>query len=331
MKKNWKVGYRGKDGSPVEEVFVAESRDEVFAMARRRGISVTRIEEGKGEGSPHRWRVLVRPVVWAGIGVVVIAGMFLSMTSIPKDAGDAAIPRANGRIHRVAEAIPSSPSESAPAVESRGRSLSDIVSRPETGGTVIETNGLNKMQMQRWKIAHMPPAGITNTTSQTEKRPYYQIFDHASENDIAGLLTMVPGETLVGTPSYERWFVRDFLKSLETPIVITEDDTPEQAALKREVQDVKDFLKVRHDAGEDIAAIMATTHEEYQRLSEYKDMIWELLREAGRNPNATDRDIEDFVSAANAQLEARGIAPIELGPVTRHMLRLGKKRLGNRK
>ena len=85
---------------------------------------------------------------------------------------------------------------------------------------------------------------------------------------------------------------------------------------------VKIDLKARYDAGEDIAAIMQETHEEYQRLAEYKDTIWELLREQRRNPTATERDIEDFITAANVQLEQKGIAPIKLGPVTRHMLRL---------
>ena len=324
--KSWKVIYRGKDGKPAEERFSAGSREEVFAVIKERGITAIRIEECKGDNSSRQTRSLVRPVAWAIIGLVVAVGAFLAVKFFFKDAEIVSVDN-NNKTKRIAEVAPSLTSRYSPTEENLPKPPPKYKTKEER--YFAETNGLNKMQIQRWKIAHMPPAGITNNTSQTEEKPYYQIFDHTSENDIAGFLTMEPGETLVGTPSYERWFVKDFLKSLETPIIVTKDDTPEQAALKREMIEVKIDLKARHDAGEDIAAIMTATHEEYQRLAEYKDTIWELLREARREPNATEQDIEDFITAANVQLEAKGIAPIELGPVTRHMLRLRRINKGD--
>ena len=323
--KNWKIIYRAKDGKPVEERISAESRDAVFKSLNERGISAIRIEECASNKRSCKSRNYARPVIWAllGIGVVIVAILFAKF--FLKDTTVRPIQESD-RAKRIAEVSPSLAYNSPKATESHEKALPKYKTKEER--YFAETNGLNKMQIQRWKIDHMPPAGITNNTSQTEERPYYQIFDHSSENDIAGFLTMEPGETLVGTPSYERWFVKDFLKSLETPIIVTKDDTPEQAALKREMIEVKIDLKARHDAGEDIAAIMTATHDEYQRLAEYKDTIWELLREARRNPDATDQDIEDFITAANVQLESKGIAPIELGPVTRHMLRLRRINTG---
>lgn len=323
--KNWKVIYRAKDGKPVEERISAESRDAVFKSLNERGISAIRIEECASNTRSCKSRNYARLVIWAllGIGVVIVAFLFAKF--FLKDTTVRPIQESD-RAKRIAEVSPSFAYNSPKATEPHEKALPKYKTKEER--YFAETNGLNKMQIQRWKIDHMPPAGITNNTSQTEERPYYQIFDHSSENDIAGFLTMESGETLVGTPSYERWFVKDFLKSLETPIIVTKDDTPEQAALKREMIEVKIDLKARHDAGEDIAAIMTATHDEYQRLAEYKDTIWELLREARRNPDATDQDIEDFITAANVQLESKGIAPIELGPVTRHMLRLRRINTG---
>lgn len=190
-----------------------------------------------------------------------------------------------------------------------------------------ETNGLTRMQIQRWWIDRMPPAGYTNRATQTEPRPAYRIFSHESENEIAALLTMRPGETLVGSPSYDRWFVRDFRKALSEPVEAAEDDTPEQAALRREVAAVREELKRRMDAGEDVARIMSETREEFQRLADYRETVWGLVRETRRNPDMTDADLEAFISAANAKLAERGIAPIELGPVTRHMLRLNGRKM----
>ena len=324
--KNWKVIYRAKDGKTVEERISAESRDAVFKSLNERGISAIRIEECASNTRSCKSRNYARLVIWAllGIGVVIVA--FLLAKFFLKDTTVRPIQESD-RAKRIAEVSPSLAYNSPKETEPHEKALPKYKTKEER--YFAETNGLNKMQIQRWKIDHMPPAGITNNTSQTEERPYYQIFDHSSENDIAGFLTMEPGETLVGTPSYERWFVKDFLKSLETPIIVTKDDTPEQAALKREMIEVKIDLKARHDAGEDIAAIMTATHEEYQRLAEYKDTIWELLREARREPNATEQDIEDFITAANVQLESKGIAPIELGPVTRHMLRLRRINKGD--
>ncbi len=317
--KNWKVTYRGKDGKPVEERISAESREAVFKSLTERGIGAIRVEECKAGKTTCKERSQVRPIAWALVGIAVVALAFLFIKLALKDSAVRPVQETK-KAKRIAKVAPSIPEKPPAASEPQKKAPPRFKTKEEQ--YFAETNGLNKMQIQRWKIDHMPPAGITNNTSQTEERPYYQIFDHPSENDIAGFLTMEPGETLVGTPSYERWFVKDFLKSLETPIIVTKDDTPEQAALKREMVKVKIDLKARYDAGEDIAAIMQETHEEYQRLAEYKDTIWELLREQRRNPSATERDIEDFITAANVQLEQKGIAPIKLGPVTRHMLRL---------
>ena len=326
--KNWKVIYRAKDGKPVEERLSAESREEVFKSLNERGIRPIRIEECKAGSPKCKGSFHVRPIVWALGGIGAAVGAFLFVKFILKDTSIRPTSESKKTKH-IADVAPTPPAKPPRVTEPQKKAPPKYKTKEER--YFAETNGLNKMQIQRWKIDHMPPAGITNNTSQTEERPFYQIFDHSSENDIAGFLTMEPGETLVGTPSYERWFVKDFLKSLETPIVVTDDDTPEQAALKREMIKVKIDLKARHDAGEDIAAIMTATHEEYQRLAEYKDTIWDLLREARRDSNSTDQDIEDFISAANVQLEAKGIAPIELGPVTRHMLRLRRTNRGDHK
>ena len=183
------------------------------------------------------------------------------------------------------------------------------------------TNGLTHRQLMKWKIHHRPPAVITNNTSETELKPAYAIFNTYVDNDLASLLTFEAGSTIVGDPGYERWFTKAFLKSLETPIIVDENDTPEQAQLKKDVIALKIELKSRYDAGEDIVEIMRNTHEEFQNLAIAKEEIERSARELIKSGNnLTEKDIDDIISAANIMLDQNGIAPIKLGPIARRRL-----------
>lgn len=182
------------------------------------------------------------------------------------------------------------------------------------------TNGLSVAQIRKWKAQHRPPPGYTNDTSRIEAPPEYAIFEHLSENEIACLLTIEPGVTLVGEPSYGKHFVDDFMKSCETPIIVTEDDTPEQAELKRLMNETKIDLRQRIANGEDLGQILRDTRQEYIRLAQYKQTLQHELSELSKDKNLTMEDIDDFVEAANKLLEAQGIAPIKMSPITRRML-----------
>lgn len=184
----------------------------------------------------------------------------------------------------------------------------------------VMPDNLSPAQQRKWRHAHRPPPGYTNDTSRTEAPPKYAIFEHPCENTIAGYLTMTPGETLVGTPRYGKKFTQQFLESLKTPIIVTKDDTPEQAELKNLMIATKIDLKARHDAGEDIGKILEDTHEEYQRLASLKSEIQREFNEFRKSPEATVEDVEDFLSAANRILEQKGVAPLTMSPIAKRML-----------
>lgn len=179
---------------------------------------------------------------------------------------------------------------------------------------------LTPMQQRKWKHAHRPPPGYTNDTSRTEAPPSYAIFEHHSENTIAGYLTIVPGETLVGTPHYGEKFKKDFMESMEHPIIITAEDTPEQAELKQAMIDTKIELADRIRAGEDLGDILLETHEEYQRLASLKSEFQQEFNRFKNDPYTTMQDVEDFLAVANKVLEEKGVAPLTLSPISRHML-----------
>ena len=163
---------------------------------------------------------------------------------------------------------------------------------------------------------------MTNSATASIKGKY-EIFDHACENEIAGFLSMEPGQGLVGTPRYNGRFKRDFLESLKHPIVVTPDDSPEDAALKRNVIKAKIELKEALDRGEDIEQIMLDTRKEMQDLARYKQELKQQMHEMVKGDGEmTTEEMEDLVDAANKMLDAKGIAPMTFGPLTRRKIML---------
>ena len=186
------------------------------------------------------------------------------------------------------------------------------------------TNGFTEMQMRKWRKEHMPPPGYTNNAVLTRPKPAYAIFNHSCENLIAAYLTLKPGDGMIGTPILGERFRQQFLKSLEEPIIVTADDSPEVAQLKRDMIATKIDLKARMDEGEDICKIISDTHKEVQDLARYKAMLQKEIHEASKNPEMTMQDVDDLVEAANQMLDSKGIAPITLGPVSRRLIQRRK-------
>lgn len=312
---HWSVTYRAKDGRQAVEVFEADSREALFKVLADKGITAIRIEQGTNK-RPQKRASKSSPKATKGIiaGVVVVAlaicaWYFLANNTRSGEQGTGDKPKKESKIVEVKPSISTRPVEP----------------KPEPPKEVPywereSPEGLTFRQKMKWNIHHRPPAAYTNNTSQTEPRPAYAIFDTRSDNSIAALLTVPPGTAAVGDPEYELWFTRDFLKSLETPIIVTKDDTPEEAQLKRDMIATKIDLKARYDAGEDIALIMKNTREELQRLSLYKTEIESAFREMASKPGLTEQDIDDFIESANIILDSKGIAPMTFGPLAKRRL-----------
>ncbi len=106
-------------------------------------------------------------------------------------------------------------------------------------------------------------------------------------------------------------FTESFLKSLETPIVVQEDDSPEVAAQKREMIETKIFLKEKLDAGEDIVKFL---NEEYERQSKIRGLYRNLeseLKNLQRTASSVE-EMEDYIKAANVMLENAGGSKIQI-------------------
>ena len=199
----------------------------------------------------------------------------------------------------------------------------DPNARPTKVGEIVN----NYIKLPSGKL-HYIRGEVTNNVAETS-RDWFDVFDYKCETDIACLLTMEPGETLVGTPVYRGRFVKEFLKSLETPIVADKDDPQEIKDLKKAVTEAKIELKAAYDRGEDIEQIMLDTRNQLQDLAAYKHTLETELKDTIRNNATSGADIDEFIAAANRILEEKGIAPLQLNPLARKRLERMIQQKGN--
>lgn len=207
-------------------------------------------------------------------------------------------------------AAPTNRVEVAPAI--------DPDARPTRPG--VRVNGY--VMLPNGKL-HKIRGPVTNTTGLV-KSPY-AIFKHPSENILAEILTLQPGESMVGTPNYNGRFERNFLKAVNERIVINEEDEPDVKELKRALNEAKEELRQAHERGEDIEEMVMKAREEAQELARYKqELRKEVLKYASREATSVE-EAGDYLAAANKMLETRGIAPMDDTPLTRIKLKMREK------
>ena len=155
---------------------------------------------------------------------------------------------------------------------------------------------------------------VTNVRSRAMMSVEELTFKNQSEIQLAEMLTIQPGDTLLGDYTFGEDFVKGFLESLKEPIVINPDeDTPYQQELKKVVIETKKDLKARYDAGEDLAEIMNETRKQYKELALYREDIEQMVEKVrAERCDLTEQDEKDLVNAANAMLEDRGCKPLRM-------------------
>lgn len=250
----------------------------------------------------------------AAVAVVVVAGLYFafSSSSTGNEGKPAPVQEKAKPETEVARPAP------APAAQPKAEEVAvDPNARPTKVGEVV--NGYVMLPSGR---IHKPTGVVTNRVADYG-RSKYSIFESRSDNEIAGILMMKPGDAVVGLKRYDRWFTKQFLKSIETPIDVSPDDEPWQADLKRNVIQARAELKEAYDRGEDIAAIMSESRQQLQDLSKYKQAIKQLYAQ-NRKECETDAEVGELQRAVNIMLEEKGCAPIDFTPLTKLNLKKDK-------
>ena len=153
-----------------------------------------------------------------------------------------------------------------------------------------------------------------------------KVFSNTADRKIAALLTLEPGEMLVGDPTslFGRGFRRKFIESLKQPELVLETDSDEVRTLKRAVIDVKADLKARMDAGEDVCEVMQRAYREAQEIGLYRENLRGEVSRIARDRALSEEDVKDFVAAANKLLSGRGAKPLTMPRTAARRLQLMK-------
>lgn len=175
----------------------------------------------------------------------------------------------------------------------------------ENGDRWIVRNG------RRRKVIRGGPVG-------TRRRLWF----NGAENAISALVTVKPGDTIVGF-EIGPGFKEEFANSLLNKIEITPEDTPEEAEEKRLVREAKNELVKAIRNGEDVERIMREEYRNVMKMYNYRQNLLNGLKDL-REKGASVRDLDDYVKAANRLMEQHGMAdsPVRLHPKERLMLAL---------
>lgn len=138
-----------------------------------------------------------------------------------------------------------------------------------------------------------------------------QIFDTNIDRRIASVISEEPGRRMAPLPPANPNADAEFLKAIQTPIIITKDDSPEDAAMKRAVIDARLQIKDAMDAGEHFNDILAKHHEWHnaniELSAEANDAYSKLVKEGSLE------EAKAYKARANEVLEKAGARPIS-GP-----------------
>lgn len=277
---------------------------------------------GKNEGNGRRSRH-TRPWIAALCGLAVVsAAVVLAMVARGKKAtceGEGGEPPRSPAAMSpattaadTADTVDTPPRQ--PAAESK-RTLPPQRPHEVRDGMLMLSNG------------RLLPTNRLRRVSVQDRRPRfrYAIFDHPTDNELAAILTLKPGQSLVGGPIRHKDYKADFLKSIETPVVVHRDDPEDVREVKRAVIEARMLVKEAIDNGEDPARVVADAYEEARRLSLYRDDIRREVVNMAKEGDYTEEEVDDLIAAANKMLEAKGVEPMALGPIMKARLRTLKR------
>ena len=254
-----------------------------------------------------------RPTTWVIAGVVVVGAAVAAWWLWPADesAGETPPPQTKRQIATVTPQIVTN------AVKATVKQKQEPEKpRPLTGGlpTYRDANGVLRFESGQRVYDPSRPATVIR------QKVKHDFLAYPSERTIYDLLTLEPGESIVGEQRYDESFVEDFKKSLEKPITITEDDSVYSANVKEMVIEGKKILEERMKSGDDLAKILNEYRIDMENLMTYRSEVLDMVRGEIDREDFSENDVVDLVKAANLMLQDKGVKEINDNEFTRYGL-----------
>ena len=316
---DWIITYRGQSGGQDQMSLEAESREAVFKELAQRGITAIRIEQAKGKAKPRKASPKggskpsgVFKGALAGIIVVAVAvGAWFYLSQKQETAQPEPKSRKTAKIAEVTPA-PAAPVKAVEPKEEKPKPLPPQRIGETRDGKVLLPDG----------TLHTVKGVITSGVARVSLID--RTFKHDTDCMLAHLLVVQPGEGFVGdSESIYSGFEKEFLKTLDDPIVYDKDDSDYVKELKMGVEAMRQELKDIRASGESIEKVLIETRDQLQQLGLYRqELEQEVLRMS--EDGMSQQDYDDLLAAANRMLEERGSKPLELPSTVKHAVRLGQ-------
>lgn len=327
------VQYRGPDGKAESVQIESADRAGVFAELKKRGISAVRVEELKGKPrsvssssvSTRKMPLAVKCLAFCFVIACVVGAAWFCLTPKPKSVHDESTrkPAKNLTAAKPRPVVNPAPAQDVDPVEAQKEKWKQMGYPKNPWGHPIPKELEYK---PHWKYTSEdyslidPGYKARHETFLAEQATIP--WQHSCEIEIAQTLFAKPEDVLLFTPLSKN-FKEQFLKSLENPIVISKDDSEEVAQQKREMREVKKYLKEQLDNGQDIVAIINEARESMSQLNGLRQNLLAELRELEKSASS-EQEIDDYVEAANMMLKEKGAGSIKL-PISATRLRLRAK------
>ena len=140
-------------------------------------------------------------------------------------------------------------------------------------------------------------------------QPPKPIFENACDQVIAMALSTKPGQSMPPLPNLDKSLEQDFINSLGSPIVISEDDSEEVKTLKAQVKEAKAYLVEEIKRGGSLLEALREHQAEMERNADSHLMAIQEMQKL-RSEYGEDAAGE-FIERVNESFRARGIPEIE--------------------
>ena len=316
---DWIITYRGQSGGQDQMSLEAESREAVFKELAQRGITAIRIEQAKGKAKPRKASPKggskpsgVFKGALAGIIVVAVAvGAWFYLSQKQETAQPEPKSRKTAKIAEVTPA-PAAPVKAVEPKEEKPKPLPPQRIGETRDGKVLLPDG----------TLHTVKGVITSGVARVSLID--RTFKHDTDCMLAHLLVVQPGEGFVGdSESIYSGFEKEFLKTLDDPIVYDKDDSDYVKELKMGVEAMRQELKDIRASGESIEKVLIETRDQLQQLGLYRQELEQQVLKMSED-GMSQQDYDDLLAAANRMLEERGSKPLELPSTVKHAVRLGQ-------
>lgn len=314
---NWCVTYRDKDSRQVHIYVDAENRTQLFEILEDKGIRPVRVEQSK-TGDIHKKQINRNQIFIAAIVflLVIVATVVSFYIKTRNNVADIPLPRTKVVISKTKLSV--APQQTQPVKEI----VNKIVTREERKIAFDEI----KQREHAGPVLDMdtyvsPDPGFSNRWERFKAEQAKLPFKYMSENAIAVILDTKPGQMILDT-EFHPHFERDFLKSLETPIIPSEDDDEKTTQLKRDMVQAKIILKEAYDRGENITEILKEERAQLIKIHSLRENLFRELKNLEKSAKSV-QEIEDYVSAANTMLDDYGAQHIKL-PYSKERMHLEK-------